>query len=106
MHANFNNMYKNNIDIKHLNMKNLNNFNINDFNINDNCQNNDNNIIEEMNTELKGKAMDEAKELYPDYTFRAVVVDGTFLIVTSDIRHDRVNVWLKDGLITNVTKIG
>ena len=66
----------------------------------------ENNIIKEMQKKLENKTMDEAKELYPSYVFRAVMINGVPQIVTKDLRRDRVNVWLNNELISVVSHIG
>ena len=80
--------------------------NINNQN-NENNQNNQNNFDKEkMEEELIGKTIDEAKELYPEYVFRPSMIDGKLQMLTMDYRMDRVNVFIDNGVISGIGKLG
>lgn len=53
-----------------------------------------------------GLTLEEAKDKYPDWRFRARTVDGKPRIVTMDFRRDRVNVSTVNNKITSVDGIG
>lgn len=62
--------------------------------------------IKELNQLLKNKSIEEAKKLLPDMTFRVTRLNGNPTLCTRDVRSNRINVELLQGLIVNVTNIG
>jgi len=62
--------------------------------------------IKDLNKVLKNKSIEEAQNLFQDMTFRVVRLNGTPTLCTRDVRSNRINVELMQGLIINVTSIG
>ena len=60
--------------------------------------------LEEANAELAANPVKQG--LFPVTRVRATNVDGNQMMVTMDMRTDRLNVVIKDNLITGFTKVG
>jgi hypothetical protein len=62
---------------------------------------------EKLAAGLVGKTLDEAKDMCDkqDTRLRVVSVDGVGQIVTCDLRFDRINVYLFNGVVTK-SRIG
>lgn len=55
---------------------------------------------------IKGKTLNQARKLYPQWVFRATIVDGQNQITDMELRSDRVNVELKNNKIVKIVGIG
>lgn len=58
-----------------------------------------------MNTDrLIGMEVHDAADLaaHYNYSIRAVVMDGKPTIITLELRNNRINVGIKDGIITSI----
>jgi hypothetical protein len=59
-----------------------------------------------MQKELPGLTVEEASALFPDYSFRVTRNNGNACICTQDYKIDRVNVHIRDKIITEVAHFG
>ncbi len=80
-------------------------------NSNDNGKNDNNNseMIAErdrLDTEIIGKTLEEANDMCTHCCIRATIIDKKLLMVTKDLRLNRINVSIDDGLITGITGHG
>jgi hypothetical protein len=59
-----------------------------------------------MTKKIKGKTLTQACLIYPQWAFRATIIDGKSVIVAKNILYTRINVELKGGKIVRIINIG
>lgn len=55
---------------------------------------------------ILGKSIEDALKLVPEYTIRITYKDGYPMVVTRDIKQNRINVRTENGIIVKIDNIG
>jgi hypothetical protein len=59
----------------------------------------------DISGQVKGMFLADAEQMFPEVRIRPVKVDGKDLIVTQELRNDRINVTVKDGIIASIISL-